>query len=181
MAVKIPQNIEKEDKLVGPLTLRQFLYVLGGGSIVFVSYQAYGQGYLFAHEAIIISFLFGGLALALAFLNINGRPFLVFLGNLVSFISSAKSRLWQKDNTLRDRPTMVKEQETTNATDQPKEINRSELEKLATVLDTGGKMKSDTPLSDTHIINTMPETSPQAPEIMEENLGVEDIFKDTDV
>ena len=76
---------------------------------------------------------------------------------------------------------MVKEQETTNATDQPKEINRSELEKLATVLDTGGKMKSDTPLSDTHIINTMPETSPQAPEIMEENLGVEDIFKDTDV
>jgi len=121
------------------------------------------------------------LALALAFLNINGRPFLVFLGNLVSFIASAKSRLWQKDNTLRDRPTMAKEQEQVSTTDQSKEINRSELEKLATVLDTGGKIKSDTPLSDTHIINTMPETSPQASEIVEENLGVEDIFKDTDV
>ena len=48
MAVKIPQNIDKEDKLVGPLTLKQFLYVLGGAGVTFIAYQGYVQYFLFA-------------------------------------------------------------------------------------------------------------------------------------
>jgi hypothetical protein len=34
----VPQFIEVEDKIFGPLTLKQFLYVIGGAGIVFIMY-----------------------------------------------------------------------------------------------------------------------------------------------
>jgi len=181
MAVKIPQNIEREDKLVGPLTLKQFLYVLGGGGLVFTTYQAYVEGYLFAHEFFIISFLIATLTVSFAFLPINGRPFVVFLGNAFSFIFSKKLHLWNKDNTI-DSPKDIKaEVSTSNTSPQSEAIPRSELEKLATVLDTGGKIKTDSGFINAHEINTLPSANPEAPEIVEEQLGVEDIFENTDV
>ncbi|MFH0912299.1 MAG: PrgI family protein [Patescibacteria group bacterium] len=182
MAEKIPQNIEREDKLVGPLTLKQFLYLLGAAGLIFATYQYYLAGYLFAHEFFIISFIVGGLALALAFLKINGLPFISFFGNLIAFMFTRKMRVWGKDNTMeRTHLTSKKDSALTPATPSAKPTSRSELEKLATILDTGGKIKTEKGFFDTHIINTIPQTSTSTPEIVEEDLGVEDIFEDTDI
>ena len=183
MAEKIPQNIEREDKLVGPLTLKQFLYLLGASGLIFATYQYYLAGYLFAHEFFIISFIVGGLALALAFLKINGLPFISFFGNLIAFMFTRKMRVWGKDNTMEKTHLTSKQDSSLNIPANPstEPASRSDLEKLATILDTGGKIKTEKSFFDTHIINTIPQTSTSTPEIVEEDLGVEDIFKDTDI
>src|SRR5690606_23130720 len=87
----------REDRLIGPLTLRQFLYVLLGGGIVFVAWQAFVNYYLYFHEFLIITFIAGGLTLALAFAKVNGRTFSVFLATLYGFILSPKTLVWHKN------------------------------------------------------------------------------------
>lgn len=180
MAAKIPQNIDKEDKLVGPLTLKQFLYVLGGAGVTFVAYQGYIQYYLFAHEFFIISFVAIALSLSLAFLKINGLPFVIFLGNLLSFIFVRKIRLWRKDDIIEQSAPLSKKEIGTEKTTTETAPTKSELEKLATVLDTGGTMDSDNTTS-TREISTLPANKKVDNSLLEQELGVEDIFKKTDI
>lgn len=176
---KIPHKIYKEDKLVGPLTLKQFLYLLGGAALSFVTYQYYLQGYLFFIEFFIIALIVFLFALALAFLNINGRPFVIFLTNLVSYIFVPKKRLWRKDNSTTFKPTRLKKVQSLNKVDAQKEIPRSQLEQLANILDTGGKMSTESHI-DEHEINTL-EQKKVRPEKIESELGLEDILKDTGI
>ena len=35
----IPQFIDVEDKIIGPITVRQFIIMLAGGGLVFISYK----------------------------------------------------------------------------------------------------------------------------------------------
>jgi len=175
---KIPHKIYKEDKLVGPLTLKQFLYILGGASISFGVYQYYLQGYLFFIEFFLIAAFFSLFALALAFLNINGRPFVTFLANLVSYIFIPKKRLWRKDSSAVLKPIKLGNK-LLPKTEAQKEIPRSRLEQLAHILDTGGKMNTES-LIDEHEINTFEQKKVQ-PEKTESELGLEDILEDTGV
>ena len=36
---KIPQNIDVEDKILGPFTLKQFLYIMVGGILIYVFFN----------------------------------------------------------------------------------------------------------------------------------------------
>lgn len=180
MAVKIPQNITREDKLVGPLTLKQFLYILGGGALSFVAYQYYIQRYIYFIEFILISLLCISLALALAFAKINGRPFIIFLLNIFLYIFVPKKRLWVRDNRITakalklGRPKITKKPETELET----EIIQGQVEKLARILDTGGKMDIET-FSAEHEINTLSQKK-TTPEIIESKLEIEDILAETE-
>lgn len=182
MAVKIPQNIEREDKLVGPLTLKQFLYVLGGSAVVFLAFQYYNLGYLFFHEFVIIGTIGGGLAISFAFLSINGRPFPIFIIHLASFMGSSKTRLWRKTADKEALPLKLTDASMRSSASSTEAIpSQSELEKLALVLDTGGKIKTDASFTNAHIINTVPQNTAANPEFIEADLNVEDIFKQTDL
>lgn len=92
MRFEVPQFIEVEDKIFGPLTWRQFLY-LGGGIGIGVA--------LFITAPFIIFVIFGiplmGLAGALAFYPINNRPFSFFLEALVEYLRKQKLYLWRRD------------------------------------------------------------------------------------
>ena len=148
MAAKIPQDVTREDKLVGPLTLRQFLYVLGGASVIFIAYQYYALNYLYFVEFILIAFIIGPAALALAFAQINGRPFGVFLINLFRFATLSKTYHWRKEprdllpavkvsaDDLKDTRTELQERK------DGKEF-KMQIEKLAYLLDTGGTMSPE--------------------------------------
>ena len=180
MAVKIPQNIDKEDKLVGPLTLKQFLYILGAGSLIFIAYQYHIEGYLYFAEFIIISILVSALALALAFLKINGRSFIVFLGNILSYIFTAKTRFWITDNKtsltkLKITDSKIKSPEKSN---QNNDTNYGKVEKLARILDTGGKINTEE-TDNEHIIDTLKENKNDLVDT-EKVLGVEDILADVE-
>lgn len=87
----VPQFIDVEDKIFGPITVRQFLILLAGGLLVFISYR-FADLILFA----ILTSLFGGLSLIFAFVKINGQSFHYFLLNFVQYFRKPPLRVWDK-------------------------------------------------------------------------------------
>ncbi len=91
MQYQVPQFIEVEDKIFGPLTLKQFIYVAGGGGACLAIYTL-----LPLYLAIPISLPIIALALSLAFYQINGRPFIIALEHAVGYFFGAKLYLWKQ-------------------------------------------------------------------------------------
>ncbi len=91
MRFEVPQFIEVEDKIIGPLTWKQFVYLAGGAGIVIV---------LFITVPIIffalIGIPIGALAVFLAFHKVNNRPFSIFLESFIHFTTNNKLYLWRK-------------------------------------------------------------------------------------
>lgn len=91
MRFDVPQFIEVEDKIIGPLTLKQFLFLLAGGAALVMLWFI-----LPLFLVIIIGLPILGLALALAFYKINGRPLINYLFSMIKFHSKPKTYLWRK-------------------------------------------------------------------------------------
>lgn len=181
MAIKIPQNIDKEDKLVGPLTLKQFLYILGGAGASFVVYQYSKLGYLFFSEFIIIGTLIMAVAVAFAFVKINGSTFADFIVHVFTFLFASKKSLWQKNNQLQISTINLKPKAHSNDKSQTENVTaKSHLEQLAQILDTGGKMNTETTLS-AHEIDTLNPSINETSEVLEDKLGIEDILSDSNL
>lgn len=94
MQFEVPQFIEVEDKIFGPLTWRQFVYLGGGIGMAVVMYFTL-PFILFA----IFGIPLGMLAAALAFYPINSRPFSYFLESFFNYLSRPKRYLWRKEQS----------------------------------------------------------------------------------
>ena len=105
---------------------------------------------------------------------------MTFLGNLISFIFVRKTRLWQKSDTIEQTTPLAKTELAPEKTTNEMAPTKSELEKLATVLDTGGTMDTDQATS-AREINTLPAKKKIDNSLVEQELGVEDIFEQTDI
>ncbi len=92
MRFEVPQFIEIEDKIVGPLTWKQFVYLAGGtGIIVTILLKL---GFIFF---IIIGIPIGALSASLAFHKVNNRPFSIFLESFLNYSTKKKLYLWRKE------------------------------------------------------------------------------------
>ena len=90
MEYQVPQFIEVEDKIVGPLTLRQFIYVAGAVGICVVFFVSLPFIVAFLLSAPIVA-----LATALSFYKINGKPFIEVLEAGFNYYTGAKLFLWK--------------------------------------------------------------------------------------
>ncbi|HUY05304.1 MAG TPA: PrgI family protein, partial [Candidatus Paceibacterota bacterium] len=90
MEYQVPQFIEVEDKIIGPLTLRQFIYVAGTAGLVVVFFS-----YLSFFFAALLSLPVVGLGVALAFYKINGKPFIEVLEAGFNYYTGKKLLLWK--------------------------------------------------------------------------------------
>lgn len=92
MEYHVPQFIEVEDKIIGPLTLKQFIYIAGvvGLCVVFFSYLPFIL-------ALLLSLPTAALGGALAFYKINGKPFVQILEAGFNYYISEKLLLWKQD------------------------------------------------------------------------------------
>ena len=111
MVFKVPQFIEVEDKIFGPVTTRQFIILLIGGFILFIAYKLADTA-LF----ILILAIVGGFSLLLAFMKINGQAFHYFLLNIVQTARRPSLRIWYKHSTTEEleelrKPIKVEEME----------------------------------------------------------------------
>ncbi len=132
MQFKVPQNIDLEDKIVGPLTLLQFLYILGGGVIDYALFMAIGSNFIFY----IIAIPIGILALALAFLKIQDQPLLHFITAALFFYSRPKERHWQRVGTSTMMVKNLPQTEIKAPATVKRNASQSELDQLAYMLDT---------------------------------------------
>lgn len=136
MAVyKVPQDVEAEDKLIGPFSFRQFIYLI----IALVSIAlAWGLSQLFLPLAVVpipLIIFFGVLALPLR----KDQPMEIYLAAVVSFYLKPRKRLWQPDGIQSlveiTAPKVVEIQRSKNLTEVEAERR---LSYLADIVDTGG-------------------------------------------
>lgn len=95
MQFQVPQFIEVEDKIFGPLTFKQFVYLIGGAGIGYILWRALP---LYVAGPLIV--LFGGLGAALAFFQYNGQPFILALEHGFYYFLRSKLYLWSNEQAL---------------------------------------------------------------------------------
>ena len=94
MRFQLPQFIETETKIVGPFTLKQFLWIAGGASLLFLLFILI-NGVLFFVFAIPVAAIF----LALAFVRIADVPLIVYITYALSYITNPKKYIFKKEET----------------------------------------------------------------------------------
>jgi len=91
MQFQVPQFIDVEDRIFGPLTLKQFIYLVGGGATIFLLF-IFLPFILF----VILAIPVGAFALALAFYKVNNQPFIKILENALGHYAKSKIYTWEK-------------------------------------------------------------------------------------
>ena len=135
----VPQFIDVEDKIFGPITTRQFLILLVAGLVTFVIYRFAD----FTSLILALVFLDGG-ALILAFVKINGQTFHYFILNVVQTLRKPKLRIWNKSlsneelNYLRnEKPAEIMEKM------EKKSVGAGHIRNLSLVVNTGGFYRTE--------------------------------------
>ena len=105
MQFRVPQFIDVEDKLFGPLTFKQFVYLAGGAGLVFVIYKTISLIF-----AIFLMIPVAGLAAALAFYKPNGKPFIFLFQSAIKYFTTNKLYVWKQKIKKVDK----KDEETDN-------------------------------------------------------------------
>ncbi|MDD5430995.1 MAG: PrgI family protein [Candidatus Pacebacteria bacterium] len=93
MQFQVPQFIETEDKLVGPLTLRQFLYLAAGAIFIFMLYFS-GVGFFIWF---FVSAIIGATAASFAFIKVNGQPLTKIAFAAFQFFWKPRLFVWKKN------------------------------------------------------------------------------------
>ncbi len=136
----VPQFIDVEDKIFGPITTRQFIILLVGGLILFIAFKL-------ADTALFIFLLatVGGFSLILAFVKVNGQAFHFFILNLFQTLRRPSRRIWNKFYTkgeLDELRKTVKMEIKESATDVPN-MSYNRIRDLSLVVNTGGYYKPE--------------------------------------
>jgi hypothetical protein len=144
----VPQFIDVEDKIIGPITARQFLIFLAGAIVIAISYRIFDFN-LFLTVAILVFVL----SVAFGFVKINGRPFHFFMLNVLQTWRRPNIRVW--NNRL--APITNEEKIPTlkfDSTKSSKEYyKKSRLAELSLVVDTKGEYRGSEDDDEEEIIN----------------------------
>lgn len=92
MRYQVPQFLDIEDKIIGPLTLRQFLIYMGA-VLLLTPVFLYSDTSLFMTFALPVL----GVAAAFAHLKFNTQGAVTFLFNAFRFYSKPRMYLWRRD------------------------------------------------------------------------------------
>lgn len=131
MRFEVPQFINIEDKLFGPFTFKQSIYLVGGGGIIFLMYRL-----LPLFVVIFLGIPVAAFTLALVFYKPNGRPFIKMVEAFILYSFTEKFYLWRK----KDHPTGAQDvQQIHQAFPQkgelPEDWNQQKISDLAWSLD----------------------------------------------
>ena len=132
---KVPQDVEADDKLIGPFSFRQFVYLLIAGGLIAMGVGLFQLFPLLAIVPIIPAFLFLVLALPLK----KDQPMETYLAAIVSFYLKPRKRVWtpgQRESTILITAPKIVEDVRTRDLSQEEATHR--LSFLADIVDTEG-------------------------------------------
>ncbi len=92
MKYQVPQFTDVEDKIIGPFTIKQFLYVVGGAGMAYIAFT-----YLPIYISIVLMVVIIPFSFALAFYKINNKPFIDFLESAFLFYTKQNLYIWKKE------------------------------------------------------------------------------------
>ncbi len=91
MQFKVPQFLEIEDKIFGPFTFKEFVYLVGGAGLCYIIFKLLGI-WLGAIPILLV----GGFSAALTFYHPNGKPFLNMVEAGIKFAMQSKLYIWKR-------------------------------------------------------------------------------------
>jgi len=137
----VPQFIDVEPKILGPLTVRQFIFVVSGGMIIFLSVRFADMSLM-----LFITLLTSAFVFLFGFLKVNGVPFHLFLLNILASYSRPSLRVWHKNLSDAEVRAMLKQPviiKTPEKILHKKNVNKSRLAELSLIVDTRGEYKGE--------------------------------------
>lgn len=136
MAVyKVPQDVEAEDKLLGPFSFRQFVYLIIAGGAAFIAWLMWNISSFLVIIPIPIIIFFVVLALPLR----KDQPMEIYLIAVLQFLFKPKQRLWKPDGIISlVQLTLPQVKEVQRIKDLTENEAISRLSYLADVMDTRG-------------------------------------------
>ncbi|MBT4121029.1 MAG: PrgI family protein [Candidatus Magasanikbacteria bacterium] len=130
----VPQFIDVEDRIFGPITVRQFLILLATGLLIFISYKL-ADFTLF----VVITLFLGFLAIMFAFVRVNGQDFHYVILNIIQTLRHPSLRIWRKDYSDKELNYLRKQEIEEVAEKEIIKIARPErIRDLALIVNTGG-------------------------------------------
>lgn len=132
MMFSVPQFIDVEDKIAGPLTWRQLLWMIGLLVTLLMIYTFVGGGVIFVIIALPLVLAFS----ALAFYRPQGQSLLSFVGHGFFFLFRPKVAVWERP-VVRTRAVRESQAPAISEVSTDKGISRDRLRELAKILDQG--------------------------------------------
>ena len=134
MQFKVPQFLEIEDKIFGPFTFKEFIYLAGGAGVCYMLFKL--LGFLIG---LIPMLLVAGFAGALTFYHPNNKPFLNMVQSGFKYVAQNKLYIWKKQKKEigvgQKKETLGKEETYTATTVAAPRLGASKLRDLAWSLD----------------------------------------------
>jgi len=131
MQFQVPQFIEVEDKIFGPLTFKQFVYIAGGLGLAYILWRVLPS--FVAAPLALATAAFGA---ALAFVSYNGQPFILGIEHAFYFFVRSKLYLWSNTEIQKSKTAIAVAEKTAS---QPQvyvpHLSESRLHELAWSLD----------------------------------------------
>lgn len=141
MLFNVPQHIEVEDKVAGPFTAKQLLWMFGMGVVLLILWGVLDQ-VTFIISAIPTVLIF----CALAFYKPQGQPLIKFVIWGIGFAFKPKVYVWKRNYIKKNRKkkidNAIQDNKTASQKERKKEILAENLEDLAKTLDTEGRERS---------------------------------------
>lgn len=131
----VPQFLDVESKIIGPVTVRQFVILMVTGLFGLLFFRMF-DFVLF----LILTIPLALMAIVVAFVRINGQPFHYFLINIVQSLRRPSLRVWNKNRTDAElRAYLMKEAPLPPPPSYTKpSLSGSRLRDLSLVANTGG-------------------------------------------
>jgi hypothetical protein len=134
----VPQYIETEPKILGPVTVRQFIIMLVAGLLGFVVWQIFDTLNQIAGAVII--FIQTMIFILFAFAKVNGQGFHYFFLNIVRTLKRPGLKVWKKAEYVKVREEEMEKRVEVGVKKIPP---KSRLSDLALLVDTGGAYNVD--------------------------------------
>ncbi len=132
----VPQFINVENKVIGPITVRQFLIFVGAAVILAILYALLLFTYFLIVGVVVV-----GIAAIFAFAKVNGTQFHFFFLNIIQTSKKPRTRVWN-NRALPVELKSVRNIKTDESPPPKKQLyRRSRLADLSLVVDTKGRYR----------------------------------------
>jgi hypothetical protein len=139
----VPQFIDVENKILGPITTRQFVIMIGTMGALFIMYKT-----LDFSAFIVATLITVVIAMAFGFVKVNGLPFHFFVLNIIQTTLRPSLRTWMKD--IKENPLDVEKDvemedgvPTKLVSAAGKQVSSSRLSELSMIVNTGGYYRGE--------------------------------------
>ena len=137
-----PQFIDVEDRIIGPITTRQFVMMVIGGIVIFASWKILDSAY-----AVVVSFIVACAIVVFGFIKINGRNFGDFISSMFEALRRPRLRVWYKyvsrSEVTKEQKKDTSDEVKTDLMPSRKKRDSKNLSQLALLVDTGGRFGGD--------------------------------------